>query len=91
VSVRAGKDGRPLIVGSNSGGRREADSRDFRCPAKPASYEVEAVREQWLVEDRWWTSRPIRRRYFELTTAEGANRVVFRDLDSGRWFTQRGA
>ena len=53
--------------------------------------EVEAVREQWLVEDRWWTSRPLRRRYFELTTTEGANRIVFRDLDSGRWFTQRGA
>jgi hypothetical protein len=53
--------------------------------------EVDAVREQWLVEDRWWTSRPLRRRYFELTTTEGANRVVFRDLGSGRWFTQRGA
>jgi hypothetical protein len=53
--------------------------------------QVDAVREQWLVEDRWWTSRPLRRRYFELTTVDGANRVVFLDLDSGRWFTQRGA
>ena len=53
--------------------------------------EVEAVREQWLVEDRWWTSRPIRRRYFELTTAEGANRVVFLDVASECWFSQRGA
>jgi hypothetical protein len=53
--------------------------------------DVEAVREQWLVEDRWWTSRPLRRHYFELMTAEGANRIVFRDIDSERWFTQRGA
>ena len=60
-------------------------------PTKVGRSEVETVREQWLVEDRWWTSRPLRRRYFELTTGEGANRVVFRDLDSGRWFTQRGA
>lgn len=53
--------------------------------------EVDAVREQWLVEDRWWTARPLRRRYFELTTTDGADRVVFCDLESGRWFTQRGA
>jgi hypothetical protein len=52
---------------------------------------VEAVREEWLVEDRWWTGRPLRRRYLELVTAEGANRVVFCDLESGRWFAQRGA
>jgi hypothetical protein len=52
---------------------------------------VEAVREEWLVEDRWWTARPLRRRYFELTTASGANRVVFCDLVAGGWFTQTGA
>jgi len=53
--------------------------------------EVDALREQWLVEDRWWTPRPLRRCYFELTTAEGANRIVFQDLESGRWFSQKGA
>jgi hypothetical protein len=52
---------------------------------------VEAVREEWLVEDRWWTAHPLRRRYLELVTADGAVRVVFRDLESGRWFAQRGA
>jgi hypothetical protein len=52
---------------------------------------VEAVREEWLVTDRWWTGRPLRRRYFELVTADGADRVVFCDLESGRWFAQRGA
>jgi hypothetical protein len=52
---------------------------------------VEAVREEWLVEDRWWTERPLRRRYLELVTAEGANSIVFCDLESGRWFAQRGA
>jgi hypothetical protein len=52
---------------------------------------VEAVREEWVVEDRWWTGRPLRRRYLELVTADGAVRVVFWDLDSERWFVQRGA
>jgi hypothetical protein len=60
-------------------------------PAAVGPEEVEAVREEWLVEDRWWTAQPLRRHYFELTTVSGANRVVFRDLVSGGWFTQTGA
>lgn len=50
---------------------------------------VETVREEWLVEDRWWTSSPLRRRYFELALADGRCVVVFRELESGRWFSQR--
>jgi len=59
-------------------------------PAAVARKAVEAVREEWLVEDRWWTGRPLRRRYLEVVTADGADRVVFCDLESGRWFAQRG-
>lgn len=50
---------------------------------------VEAVREAWDVEDRWWTSSPLRRRYFELALADGRCVVVFRELDGDRWFLQR--
>jgi hypothetical protein len=51
---------------------------------------VEAVREEWLVEDRWWTPRPLQRRYFELVLADGRDLVVFREpADGGRWFRQR--
>jgi hypothetical protein len=50
---------------------------------------VDAVRESWLVEDRWWTDRPLRRRYWELVTTCGRNEVVFHDLQSGRWWRQR--
>jgi hypothetical protein len=50
---------------------------------------VDAVRESWLVEDRWWTDRPIRRRYWEVVTADGRNLVVFREIGRGRWFRQR--
>ena len=60
-------------------------------PERVGRGEVDSVREEWLVEDRWWTARPLRRRYFELTMANGANAVVFRDLESGRWYAQRGA
>jgi hypothetical protein len=51
---------------------------------------VEALREEWVVEDRWWTGQPLRRRYFELVLAGGRNVVVFRDLVRGSWFVQRG-
>lgn len=50
---------------------------------------VEAVRESWLVEDRWWTDAPLRRRYWEVVTAGGRNEIVFRDLQGGGWFAQR--
>ena len=50
---------------------------------------VEAVRESWLVEDRWWTDAPLRRRYWEVITADGRDIVVYRDLERGGWFAQR--
>lgn len=50
---------------------------------------VEAVRESWLVEDRWWTAEPLRRRYWEVVTACGRDLVLYRDLEDGRWWRQR--
>jgi CO dehydrogenase/acetyl-CoA synthase delta subunit len=50
---------------------------------------VDAVRESWLVEDRWWTDRPLRRRYWEVVTTCGRNDCVFRELNEGRWYRQR--
>jgi CO dehydrogenase/acetyl-CoA synthase delta subunit len=49
---------------------------------------IEAVRESWLVEDRWWTDRPLRRRYWELVSVRGRNLIVFHDLCAGGWFAQ---
>jgi hypothetical protein len=54
---------------------------------------VEAIREEWLVEDRWWTPKALQRRYFEVVLADGRNMVVFREPaeppERGRWFEQR--
>jgi hypothetical protein len=50
---------------------------------------VDSVRESWLIEDRWWTERPLRRHYWEVVTTCGRDEVVFHDLDSGRWWRQR--
>ena len=59
-------------------------------PSAVESVAVDAVREEWLVEDRWWTPKPLRRRYFELVLADGRNVVVFREpAEAGRWFLQQ--
>jgi hypothetical protein len=50
---------------------------------------VDSVRESWLVEDRWWTDPPLRRRYWEIVTTCGRDEIVFHDLESGRWWRQR--
>ena len=70
---------RPAVVTAGSDGR----------PVVVGGREVEAVRESWLVEDRWWTDAPLRRRYWEVVTADGRSTVVFRDLDTSQWFAQR--
>jgi hypothetical protein len=51
--------------------------------------EVDSIRESWLIEDRWWTEKPLRRHYWETVTTCGRNEVVFHDLISGRWWRQR--
>ena len=64
-------------------------ARQGGIPVEVESHAVEAVREEWVVEDRWWTGRPLRRRYFELVLDDGSNAVVFLDLTIRRWFAQR--
>ena len=58
-------------------------------PVEVGGAAVASVREEWVVEDRWWTPRPLRRRYFELILADGRDTVVFRSALSGRWYLQR--
>ena len=62
-------------------------------PQTVAGTRVETIREEWLVEDRWWTPKPLQRRYFEAILADGRNIVVFREPAEpparGRWFEQR--
>ena len=51
---------------------------------------VEAIRNDWLIEDRWWTRTPLRRRYWEVLTSTGRCLVLFHDLVTHRWFGQGG-
>jgi hypothetical protein len=61
-------------------------------PVEVDGRRVELVRESWILEDRWWTERPLRRRYWEVLSSGGRNMVVFHDLAAGAgagWFSQR--
>lgn len=62
---------------------------DGGAPRTVAGAMVDSIREEWVVEDRWWTGKPLRRRYFEVVLVDGRNVVVFRDLVGGSWFLQR--
>lgn len=57
-------------------------------PAMVEGIEVAAVREEWVVEDRWWTPRRMWRHYFELVLLDGRNTVVF-CASNKRWYRQR--
>jgi hypothetical protein len=57
-------------------------------PAAVDRVRVAALREEWRVDDRWWTEEPVERQYFEALLESGQNVVVFRDEASGAWFRQ---
>jgi hypothetical protein len=68
------------------------------APQSVGRLAVESVREEWLVEDGWWTQEPLQRRYFEVVLEDGSDVVVFSETasngwrsraDSLQWFRQR--
>ncbi len=69
---------RPARVRTGAGG----------APVQLDGRAIELVRESWVVEDRWWTAQPLRRRYWEVVTTGGRNLVAFHDLCAGGWFVQ---
>jgi hypothetical protein len=50
--------------------------------------DVAEIREDWVVEDRWWTADPLHRHYYELVLADGRAATVFRDVRTRRWHRQ---
>ena len=90
------------MVAYSGGARAARSARRLNAP-RPALVEVHAdgvprrvnrvgvavIREEWRVVDRWWTEEPVDRRYFDVVLDTGENAVVYRDEESGAWFTQR--
>jgi len=78
----------PRILGAPRSVRVAADGAGL--PRSLDGRQVASVRDEWRVDEGWWTGRAVRRRYFDVVLADGRNTVVFLDRHTGRWFTQRG-
>jgi hypothetical protein len=78
----------PRILGAPRSVRVATDGAGL--PRSLDGRPVASVRDEWRVDEGWWTGRAVRRRYFDVVLADGRNTVVFLDRHTGRWFTQRG-
>lgn len=59
------------------------------APVRVDGVRVASVLESWLVEEGWWTARPVRRYYWEVLLQSGASALLFNDLRSGTWLRHR--
>ena len=60
-----------------------------RVWADPATWHaVDRVVDLWEVDTEWWTSDPVRRRYWRLALSDGGLVTVYHDLIAGGWFRQ---
>jgi hypothetical protein len=50
---------------------------------------VVEVLDRYRTDDRWWTSQPVARTYYELLLEDGRTATVFRDEIAGSWREQR--
>jgi hypothetical protein len=66
----------------------DVETGDHDEPLRIGGRPVEAVRGRWIVEEGWWTDRPIRRRYVEAVLSSGRLVTVYEDLVEGGWRLQ---
>ncbi len=95
-ATRPARPGEDAVAPRPGGPRRLNEPQRSRVrageggrPLVVDGHAVDAVRESWLIEDRWWTDTPLRRRYWEVVTVDGRCWVVFRELEGGAWYRQR--
>ena len=79
--------GHPVVVGTV--GRLESWKEKATSPSNIPTVQlsVEAVLDQWQLDDEWWRQR-ISRRYVEVMIAGGKRMLLFEDLVTGEWFEQ---
>lgn len=50
---------------------------------------VVRLRNEWRIDDRWWTDQPVARHYFEVELTNGQVVTLFRDELGKEWYEQR--
>jgi hypothetical protein len=89
--VDVAEDGqeRPLSITLTTAGPR---ARSSKAPAtgKGRTFRVTSIDDLWQVDDEWWRERPISRKYYQVTTEDNCQFIIFRDQTNGAWYRQRG-
>ena len=81
MSLRALGGPREVAVRADGGIPRAVAISDDRYQG------VMTIRDDWLVQDLWWTDRAVDRHYFELVLDSGRLVVVYREASEDTWFT----
>ncbi len=82
MSVRPLRSQRPRRIAVAEGARGQ--------PVRVAEHQVLAIREEWRVEEGWWSQTPTRRRYFEVVLDDGRLCVIYEDRSSHAWWRHGG-
>jgi hypothetical protein len=67
----------------------DEDDRPLAVWLANGRFAVEAALQTWRIDDEWWRQRPVSRLYHSLLLEDGRTLAAYRDLVSGRWWTQR--
>ena len=50
---------------------------------------VSSIDDLWEIDEEWWRSRPIARRYYRVTLEDSRAITLFRDMVDGCWYQQQ--
>lgn len=67
------------------------DSREKPRTVRVGSRGVRVLRlrNEWRIDDRWWTDQPVQRHYYEVELADGQVVTLFQDGLTKEWYEQR--
>lgn len=66
--------------------RAGSDGVPRAVEVRGASRAVSDIRDDWLVQDLWWTDRPVDRHYHEVVLESGRVVLTYRDHVDGSWY-----
>jgi len=49
---------------------------------------VISIEDRWRIDDEWWRAEAISRLYYNVLLASGQRLVLYKDLISGKWYSQ---
>jgi hypothetical protein len=78
---------RPLDLPRPVRVRTDARGWPVQVGGRRGPVRIEAVREQWRIDDEWWRD-PISRTYFQVILEGGRPLLLFHDRIRDRWYFQ---